>query len=74
MQVKRSNLDLDNIYTYHAPVPGQLERYVTLRENAKAMAQLIIDNCPETRERSIALTKMEEVIMWANASIARSGE
>lgn len=32
-----------------------------------------MDNlCPDSRELSLAITKLEEAIMWANASIARS--
>ena len=28
--------------------------------------------CPESREKSLAFTKLEECIMWANAAIARN--
>lgn len=67
-----TNKDLDNIYTYHAPEsPVQLELYKAIRGSAKAFATLLIEHCPETRERSLALTKLEEVVMWANASVAR---
>ena len=69
-----TNKDLDNIYTYHAPESeSQLELYKAIRNTAKAFATLIIEHCPETRERSLALTKLEEVVMWANASVARHG-
>lgn len=64
--------DLDNIYTYHAPKGSQTDRYIALRSEAKELAQLINDLCPDTRERSLAFTKLEEAIMWANASIARN--
>ena len=59
-------------FTYHAPKPGQPEKYTVLRDNAKALAMLINDNCPDTREKSLAMTKLEECVMWANASIARN--
>lgn len=65
-------LKLDNNFTYHAPRGDQSERYQALRGMAKDLAFAICDNCPDSRERSLALTKLEEAIFWANASIARN--
>lgn len=28
--------------------------------------------CPSSRERSLAMTKLEEAVMWANSAIARN--
>lgn len=66
--------DLEKRFTYHAPKPGQPEIYTMLREQAKDLAYNILANCPESRERSLAITKLEEVVMWANASIARDAD
>lgn len=63
---------LDNVYTYHAPRPGQAEKYERLRAQAKNLALLALELCPDSRERALALTKIEEAVMWANASIARN--
>lgn len=64
--------DLENIYTYHPPVnDNQLTAYAEVRRYAKAMAGYILDVCPISRERSLALTKIEECVGWANAAIAR---
>jgi hypothetical protein len=63
--------ELQKRFTYHAPKEGQPERYEKLREEALVMAGLINDSCPDSREKSLALTKLEEVVMWANAAIAR---
>lgn len=59
-----------NSFTYHAPKDDQPQRYVELRDRAGELALLIVHSCPPSRERSIALTKLEESIMWANKSIA----
>jgi hypothetical protein len=64
--------DLEKRFTCHAPKDGQPEKYNRLREWGKSMAYTIIENCPLSRERSLALTKIEEAIFWANASIARN--
>lgn len=63
--------DIENRFTYHSPKPGQPEIYSMLRDQAKDLAYNILLNCPESQERSLAITKLEEAIMWANASIAR---
>ena len=64
--------DIDNNFTYHPPKPGQAEIYKTIRDQAKEFALLINELCPDTRERTLAMTNLEQSVMWANASIARS--
>lgn len=61
---------ITNSFTYHAPKADQPERYETLRANARGLAHLIDELCPDSREKSLAITKLEEAIMWANKSIA----
>ena len=65
-------IDIDNIYKYHAPKEGQNLKYELIRSKAKELAALIMDACPESRERSVAFTNIEAAVRWANASIARS--
>lgn len=63
---------LNNTYTYHAPVnEGQVGKYQQLRTYGKFLATEIMEQCPPSREKSLALTKVEEAVMWANAAIAR---
>lgn len=61
---------IDNIFKYHAPGGTQPTRYAELREKAREFAHLIDSSCPESREKSLALTSLQETVMWANASIA----
>ncbi len=63
---------IDNNFTYHPPINNQTERYALIRETAKQLAFLIGAQCPDSREKSLAMTKLEESVMWANASIARN--
>jgi hypothetical protein len=64
--------DLENIFTYHAPFGTQQERYVVLRNAGKTLAAVVLASCPPSAERTLALRKIEEAVMWANASIARN--
>ncbi len=63
---------IENNYTYHEPKEGQTEKYKALRSKAKELAILIEDTVPNSREKSLAHTKLEEAVMWANAGIARN--
>ena len=66
-------IDINNNFKYHAPNDAQVTKYQQLRDHAKSLAYMIEGECPDSRERSLAFTKLEEAVMWANASIARSG-
>lgn len=66
------NKQLENNFKYHSPKEGQPEKYTAIREKAKELAYLIDELCPDSREKSLAITKIEEASMWANASIARN--
>ena len=65
--------DIENRFTYHPSKAGQPVMYEAIRYEAKSLAYTINDLCPESREKLLAITKLEEVVMWANASIARNG-
>ncbi len=65
--------DLVNRFSYHAPKPGQAERYQEIRRAALAFAQVLVDQCPPgKRETALAMTNLEQACFWANASIARN--
>lgn len=66
------NEKIENAFTYHQPKEGQPEKYKALRSKAKELAYLIDELCPDGREKSLAMTKLEEASMWANASVARN--
>ena len=63
---------VDNNFVYHAPHGDQPARYANLRADAKKFAEYIVDNTPESREQSLALTNLEQAVFWANAAIARN--
>ena len=59
-------------FKYHAPKEGQPGIYEMIRSKGKDMAECIDYHCPNSREKSLAITKLKEVVMWANAAIARN--
>lgn len=63
---------IENNFKYHKPKGDQPGKYEAIRSQAKEFAILIREVCPDSREKSLAMTKLEECVMWANASIARN--
>lgn len=63
---------IENNFKHHTPKQGQPEKYEAIREKAKELAYLIEEVCPNSREKSVAMTNLETTVMWANASIARN--
>ncbi len=61
---------IENIFTYHAPHGDQVDRYAAIRSAARALAYTIDQCSPESREKSIAITNLQQAAMWANAAIA----
>lgn len=74
MVTQNKPIDIESRFTYHKPTETKAQKYQILRDKAKEFAYLIQDLCPDCRETSLALTKLEEVIMWANAGISRYKE
>ena len=72
MDFKTLSDRLDNDFMHHVPKGDQGERYSKIRAAGKTMALLIKDLAPEGREFSLALTKIDEAVFWANAAIARN--
>jgi hypothetical protein len=68
---KETSAEIAKRFTYHPPQGNQADRYVVLRDEARDLAGAILSLTPKSREQSLALTKLEECVMWANAGIAR---
>ena len=59
------NRSLTNI----TPTPAEVESIEALRESAKLLGSQIIAWCPLSWERSLAITHLEETVMWAVKSV-----
>lgn len=64
--------DLEKRFTYHAPKADQHAKYSDIRAAAHDLAFKLMCQCPRSRELSLALTHLEDSVMWANAAIARN--
>lgn len=63
---------IEQNYSYHKPMEDTVKTHELIRNEGKRMAYVIEEECPTSREKSLAMTKLEEAVMWANASIARN--
>lgn len=67
------DFDITNRFDYHPP---QSERRRNAHEDVRGLLQDAAHELnhmlPEGREKSSAVTKLEEAMFWANAALARS--
>lgn len=69
-----SDEEITNRFTYHAPSDEGIKRHSDLSVSLQCAARIVRDTCPDSRERSLALTKLEEAKFWASAAVARHEE
>lgn len=69
-----TNPVIENNFSHHPPKEGQPETYELIRGEAKKLAYIIDDNVPNSREKSLAMTNLEQTVFWANAAIARNSD
>ena len=65
-------VDIDKRFDHHPPTPVSQPMHERTRTEYKRLAMDMARTLPESREKSLAITKLEESLMWANAAIARN--
>ena len=65
---------IENDFAYHSPTGGKAAKHQQIRTSCHGLAQELVSIVPEGRELSNALTRLEEVMMHANAGVARNPE
>lgn len=63
--------DLDLRFNHHPPNSEAANYHVAIRKDFRELAGVVVAFVPEGRERSLALTKLEEAAFWSHAGIAR---
>lgn len=65
--------DLQRRFSYHPATTIQKQQaHEQIREDCRALAHVLNDELPDGREKSLAITNLEQVMFWANAAIARA--
>lgn len=65
---------IKNWFTYHAPKGDQVIKYEELRDAALAFALVVFRLTPKSVDQLVAIRKIREAVMTANAAIACSDE
>lgn len=60
-------------FKHHDFDENQVEKSNDIRQAAEDLAAVIVLRCVPSREKSLAMTKLEECVMWANKSLALYG-
>lgn len=55
---------------YHPATPETAPRFGSNRYEFIALAEWLDEVLPDSREKSLALTALQEALMWANAAVA----
>lgn len=61
-------------FDYQAPTAEDVENISHVRDACKQLRDLINSVVPAGRARSVAITNLEQVSMWANKAIVGHGE
>lgn len=61
---------IERFGAYRKPTETTIPKYQAIQEKTLELALLIDDLCPDSKEKSSALTMLQQVKMSANASIA----
>jgi len=64
--------EIENRFKYHRPYSDKAQRHDAIRKTMEMAAMHVNRACQDGREKNLAITKLEEAMMWANAAIARN--
>ena len=68
-----NNVDLTNRFAYHPPRDdAAVAKHETVRGMCLDLALSLDALVPDGREKSLAITNLEQVMFWANGAIARA--
>lgn len=64
--------DIEHRFAFH-PATSEEKRdaHTSVRQQCRQLADALNAQLPEGREKSLAITHLEEVMFWGNAALAR---
>lgn len=67
--------DIEHWFAFHAATtPEKRDEHTSVRQQCRRLADSLNEQLPDGREKAVVMTKLEEVMFWANAAIARNGD
>ena len=64
--------DIDNRFAFHAATNDEKRNaHASVREQCRVLATALNESLPDGREKSLAITHLEQVMFWGNAALAR---
>lgn len=64
--------DIKHRFAFHAATTDEKrDAHTSVRQACRRLADHINETCPDGREKSLAITAIEEAMFWGNAALAR---
>lgn len=64
---------VEDYFTYRTPDEGQIVAMNNIRNKAKELAHVILDETPQCPDQTLAIQKLREVVMRANLGVMFRG-
>ncbi len=61
---------IEDIFTYHAPTTAKVKQHESVRDLLKKVAHSFREDLPDSPEKTLAIRRLQEAMMYANAAIA----
>lgn len=67
--------DIAHRFAFHAATTEEKRNaHASVRQQCRQLADFLNDKLPDGREKSLAITHLEEVMFWGNAALARQSD
>lgn len=67
-----SSDDIVNRFSFHPATSDTAPFHEGIRQECRQLAHYINESVIDCREKALAITNLEQVMMWCNAAIARN--
>lgn len=65
--------DIENRFAFHAATTEEKrDAHTSVRQQCRQVADFLNEKLPDGREKSLAITHLEEAMFWGNAALARA--